>query len=126
MFSNVEGRLLAHKKAGTGFKKYEKDLQQNSVLHLLQHHLSLVLLIFSQSFKHVEKCWPLPRPFPQKEGRNHRDTPIRKSLTPSPSPNGEGSDYRDTPTGWMQASCCLLLVSILAVTLCDICMPEAF
>ena len=26
----------------------------------------------------------------------------------------------------MQASCCLLLVSILAVTLCDICMPEAF
>ena len=46
--------------------------------------------------------------------------------SPFPSPEGKGSDHRDTPIKWMLASLCPLLVSSLAVTLCDICMPEAF
>jgi len=29
------------------------------------------------------------------KGSDHRDTPIRKSLTPNPSPNGERSNRRD-------------------------------
>ena len=64
-------------------------------------------------------------------------------LTPDPSPNGEGSDYRGYP---YFAACVVIGTCIysdasltnhqhlttntqhppLAVTLCDICMPEAF
>ena len=46
--------------------------------------------------------------------------------SPFPSPEGKGSDHRDTPMGWMKAALASLLVSSLAVTLCDICMPKAF
>ena len=65
------------------------------------------------------------------------------SLTPSPSPNGEGCDYRGYPSF---AACVLISMCLysdvslanhqhlttntqhppLAVTFCDICMPEAF
>ena len=48
--------------------------------------------------------WPLPLPLPRREGRNHRDTPIRRT----------------------KASCCPLLVSTIAETLCVLCMPKAF
>ena len=41
--------------------------------------------------------WPLPLPLPQREGRNHRDTPMANHQHPS-----------------------------LAVTLCELCMPKAF
>ena len=42
------------------------------------------------------------------------------------SPQREGSNHRDTPMGWMWATCCPLFVPTLAVTLCELCMPEAF
>ena len=48
--------------------------------------------------------WPLPLPLPRREGRDHRDTPIRRT----------------------NASCCPLLVSTIAETLCVLCMPKAF
>ena len=48
--------------------------------------------------------WPLPRPLPRREGRDHRDTPIRR----------------------MKASFCSLLLSTIAITFCVLCMPEAF
>ena len=48
--------------------------------------------------------WPLPLPLPRREGRDHRDTPIRRT----------------------KASCCPLLVSTIAETLCVLCMPKAF
>ena len=46
--------------------------------------------------------------------------------SPFPSPEGKGSNHRDTPMGRMLAACCRFLVSTIAITLCDICMPEAF
>ena len=46
--------------------------------------------------------------------------------SPDPSPEGKGSNHRDTPMGWMQAAFASLLVSSLAVTLCELCMPKAF
>ena len=45
---------------------------------------------------------------------------------PDPSPGGKGSDNRDTPIRRKSALCCPLLVSMIVLTLCDICMPEAF
>ena len=45
---------------------------------------------------------------------------------PRPLPWREGSDHRDTPIRRISALCCPLLVSTIVLTLCDICMPEAF
>ena len=59
---------------------------------------------FSEQGEHAEKWWPLPLPLPRREGRDHRDTPIRRT----------------------KASCCPLLVSTIAETLCVLCMPKAF
>ena len=52
--------------------------------------------------------------------------PAPAGPSPGPSPEGKGSNHRDTPMGWMKAALASLLVSSLAVTLCDICMPKAF
>ena len=46
--------------------------------------------------------------------------------SPDPSPGGKGSDHRDTPIRRISALCCPLSVSTIVLTLCDICMPEAF
>ena len=59
---------------------------------------------FSEQGEQAEKWWPLPRPLPRREGRDYRDTPIRRT----------------------KASCCPLLVSTIAETLCELCMPKAF
>ena len=59
---------------------------------------------FCEQGEQAEKNWPLPRPLPRREGRDHRDTPIRR----------------------MKASFCSLLLSTIAITFCEICMPEAF
>ena len=46
--------------------------------------------------------------------------------SPVPSPEGKGRNHRDTPMARMWANCCPLFVPTLAVTLCELCMPEAF
>ena len=33
---------------------------------------------FCEQGEHAEKRWPLPLPLPRREGRNHRDTPIKR------------------------------------------------
>ena len=48
--------------------------------------------------------WPLPLPLPRREGRNHRDTPM--------------ANHQHLTTITQHPS--------LAVTLCELCMPEAF
>ena len=48
--------------------------------------------------------WPLPRPLPKREGRNHRDTPM--------------ANHQHITT--------ITQHPFLAVTLCELCMPEAF
>ena len=53
-------------------------------------------------------------------------TPNTAGPSPDPSPGGKGSDHRDTPIRRISALCCPLLVSTIVLTLCDICMPEAF
>ena len=46
--------------------------------------------------------------------------------SPFPSPEGKGRNHRDTPIRRTKASCCPLLVSTIAETLCVLCMPKAF
>ena len=46
--------------------------------------------------------------------------------SPDPSPEGKGSDHRDTPMANHQHLTPIIQHPSLAVTLCDICMPEAF
>ena len=60
--------------------------------------------------------------------QKNRHTKAHKDSGPSPdpSPGGKGSDHRDTPIRRISALCCPLLVSTIVLTLCDICMPEAF
>ena len=53
-------------------------------------------------------------------------TPNTGGPSPVPSPGGKGGDHRDTPIRRISALCCPLLVSTIVLTLCDICMPEAF
>ena len=59
---------------------------------------------FCEQGEQAEKNWPLPLPLPQREGSDHRDTPIE----------------------WMEASLCSFLVSTIAETLCVLCMPKTF
>ena len=60
--------------------------------------------------------------------QKNRHTKAHKDSGPSPdpSPGGKGSDHRDTPIIRKSALCYPLLVSMIVLTLCDICMPEAF
>ena len=66
--------------------------------------------------------------FSHREHRRTEHTKAHKDSGPSPdpSPGGKGSDHRDTPIRRISALCCPLLVSTIVLTLCDICMPEAF
>ena len=62
---------------------------------------------------------PLPLPLPQREGRNHRDTPMANhqhltTITQHPSL----ANHQHLTTITQHPS--------LAVTLCELCMPEAF
>ena len=66
--------------------------------------------------------------FLTEEHRRTEHTKAHKDSGPSPdpSPGGKGSDHRDTPIRRISALCCPLIVSTIVLTLCDICMPEAF
>ena len=46
--------------------------------------------------------------------------------SPFPSPKGKGRDYRDTPMANHQHLTPIIQHPSLAVTLCELCMPEAF
>ena len=46
--------------------------------------------------------------------------------SPFPSPEGKGSDHRDTPMANHQHLTTITQHPSLAVTLCELCMPEAF
>ena len=66
--------------------------------------------------------------FLTEEHRRKEHTKAHKDSGHSPdhSPGGKGSDHRDTPIRRISPLCCPLLVSTIVLTLCDICMPEAF
>ena len=69
---------------------------------------------------------PLPLPLPQREGRDHRDTPMRKRPLPLPLPRREGRNHRDTPMANHQHLTTITQHPSLAVTFCELCMPKAF
>ena len=78
--------------------------QKNTEEQNTQHSKQVVAPHPSPAGPSPVPSWPLPPPLPKREGRDHRDTPM----------------------GWMWANCCPLFVPTLAVTLCELCMPEAF
>ena len=69
---------------------------------------------------------PSPFPSPEGKGSDYRDTPMRKRPLPLPLPRREGRNHRDTPMANHQHLTTITQHPSLAVTFCDICMPEAF
>ena len=69
---------------------------------------------------------PSPFPSPEGKGSDYRDTPMRKRPLPLPLPRREGRNHRDTPMANHQHLTTITQHPSLAVTLCELCMPEAF
>ena len=71
---------------------------------------------------------PSPSPSPKGRGVITEVTPILSPAGPSPfpSPEGKGRNHRDTPMANHQHLTTITQHPSLAVTLCELCMPEAF
>ena len=52
--------------------------------------------------------------------------PTNAGPSPFPSPEGKGRNHRDTPMANHQHLTTITQHPFLAVTLCELCMPEAF